>query len=538
MSLRRIFLTAFLIALSAVSSLQAQQATELNTKHIPESAVAAIAMFPQQFKNDKQFEKFPFEVGAAWGKRELGFDPMDATQITLIAKAPQGEETLQGGLPSWKWAAIMHFKTKQRLAGATIDQLTKGPDGKVYKGSLLRVLPSFLLVDDNTIVVGDDTWFDELQKAGTDSSLGKQLNTELAGGGDVVAIFDIKKIRPLLNQMTKEMPPGLPPAVNRLKELPELLNSKVVRLDLKLGQLKVQLNSVDVASAERAKMILTKAMSFGADMAVGSAATQMDTGDKVQLAAVNYFERLSGIIQRDLEPQLDGKKVVMELKGLNAMVLPTFVGMLLPAVQSVRESARRVASLNNLKQMSLACLNYESAYQHFPAQANYDANGKPLLSWRVHILPFIEQNALYKQFHLDEPWDSDHNKKLIAKMPIVYESPAVPALNGKTVYLGVAGEGGIFTGKKGTHIAAVADGTSNTALIVEVNPELAVEWTKPQDYQCDPMNPLKGLGNVQVAGFIAAMCDGSTHFIPNSVLPENWKLFTGRNDGKDVDWNF
>ena len=535
MSLPRIFLTSMLVVLSAVSGLQAQKATdtsELNTKHIPESAFAGFALFPQQLKNDKQFEMFPHEIVTAWAKRELGFDPMKASQITLIAKAPKDMEEMQLGPP--RWAAIMHFESKQKLGGTIIDSLTEiGPDGTYYYGDQWRGIPSFLMVDDKTIIAGEATWFDDLKEAGSDSSLGKQLETEMAGGGDLVAFFDIKKIRPLLNQMKEQVPAGFPPAVKRLKELPELLDSKVVRLDLKTGQMVVELNSVDAASAERTKKTLTKAMSFGADMAIGGVATQMDGSDKVQVASLEYFERLSGIIQRDLEPKLVGNKVVIEVNNLNAMVVPTLVGMLLPAVQAVRGAARRTVSMNNLKQIGLACFNYESAYQRFPPQANYDDNGKPLLSWRVHILPYIEQNGLYERFHLDEPWDSVHNKKLIDQMPATYDCPSVSVSQGKTIYLGVTGKGGVFS-KKGTQLAEITDGTSNTAMLVEVDPELAVEWTKPQDYERDQSNPLRGLGNAQPGGFNATLADGSVRFVPKDIDPELWKNLTQMNDGNAI----
>ena len=360
------------------------------------------------------------------------------------------------------------------------------------------------------------------------------MKTEMESGGDLVAVVDVKQLRPLLDEMMEQVPQGLPPAVNRLKELPELVDSKVIRVDLKAGQMMVQMNGVDAAAAKRIKKILTKALSFGADMAIGGAATQMDGGDEVQTASLEYFERLSGIIQRDLEPKVDGNKVTIELNSLNVAAVPTLIGMLLPAVQATRGAARRVQGMNNLKQMALACLNYESAHMHFPKQANYDDDGKPLLSWRVHILPFIEENELYEQFHLDEPWDSEHNKKLIAKMPAVYDSPAVAVAKGKTVYLGISGKGGVFSEKE-TNFGAITDGSSNTALIVEVDPESAVEWTKPQDYEVDPENPLKGLGNVHAGGFNTAFCDGSTHFISNSLDPEMWENLTQMNDGNVVD---
>ncbi len=192
--------------------------------------------------------------------------------------------------------------------------------------------------------------------------------------------------------------------------------------------------------------------------------------------------------------------------------------------------------MNNMRQMTLASLNYESAYGHFPTQASYDKNGKPLLSWRVHVLPFIEQNELYEQFHLDEPWDSPHNRKLIDKMPQAYASPSVGDLGGKTVYLGIAGEGMMF-GKNKIGFGQITDGSSNTVLMVEADPSRAVEWTKPEDYEVDRRRPLDGLGGVQTGGFIVTMADGSSRLMRPNIDPKTWLNLLTIGDGNIVDWN-
>ena len=124
---------------------------------------------------------------------------------------------------------------------------------------------------------------------------------------------------------------------------------------------------------------------------------------------------------------------------------PVLVALLLPAVQAAREAARRSQSMNNLKQIALAMHNYHDTFTAFPPAYSVDKDGKPLLSWRVHILPVSSSSTpLYQEFHLDEPWDSDHNKKLIARMPQIYRSPNSMAEPGKTVYLGNAGKDGVF----------------------------------------------------------------------------------------------
>src|SRR5205085_6609675 len=90
-------------------------------------------------------------------------------------------------------------------------------------------------------------------------------------------------------------------------------------------------------------------------------------------------------------------------------------------VDKVKEAVARQVSANNLKQIGIAMLQYHESNKAFPLHAIYSADGKtPLLSWRVAILPYIDHDALYKEFKLDEPWDSDHNKKLIPLMPRQY----------------------------------------------------------------------------------------------------------------------
>jgi hypothetical protein len=198
-------------------------------------------------------------------------------------------------------------------------------------------------------------------------------------------------------------------------------------------------------------------------------------------------------------------------------------------VVQAREAAKRMVSANNLHQMALAMHNYHTVYQKFPTYANFDKNGKPLLSWRVHILPFVGQEDLYKQFHLDEPWDSEHNKKLIAKMPSTYALARNSKLTkeGKTIYLAPLGESTMFPGPRPIKITDVTDGTSMTLFLVEGSDDHAVIWSKPDDLHYDASNPFKGLGKRWNGGFWAAFVDASVHLIPATVDKETLKaLFT------------
>ncbi len=211
--------------------------------------------------------------------------------------------------------------------------------------------------------------------------------------------------------------------------------------------------------------------------------------------------------------KLDGSQLT--LVG-SARIAPKAVGEGLgDAVTKVRIAAARNRSANNLKQLALAMHAYHDVNGHFPPAAVYGKDGKPLLSWRVLVLPYLENEALYKEFHLDEPWDSDHNKKLLEKMPEVFASPVAEGKKPETPYQAFVGKDTVFPGAKGIKLTDITDGTSNTILFVEA-PKSA-PWTKPDDLPYDAGKPLPKVGGLFPNGFNAVFCDGSVRFIVQGV---------------------
>ncbi|MGH7169411.1 MAG: DUF1559 domain-containing protein, partial [Gemmataceae bacterium] len=228
---------------------------------------------------------------------------------------------------------------------------------------------------------------------------------------------------------------------------------------------------------------------------------------------------------------------------LLSCVVLALLGLLLPAVQKVREAATRAQSINNLKQMMLAMHNYNVAYNTLPpagvgAPGLPPARRKPLLSWRVAILPFIDQQLLYNQFKLDEPWNGPNNIKLLARMPKIYMLPG----DGKTPsdhthYQVFVGNGAAFDKTRGHGIADFTDGTSNTILIVEA--EKAVPWTKPEDVSFDPSKPIVPLMSRYFHGvFHVAMADGSVRQVVPAISENTLKAAITRRGGDvlGADW--
>ncbi len=245
-------------------------------------------------------------------------------------------------------------------------------------------------------------------------------------------------------------------------------------------------------------------------------------------------------ISRHLGPTVGAARLTdagIEILGVQSVpggnpgaMVPIAAGMLFTGFTRGRGAAVQTQSVNNLRQIGLALHNYHDVFKTFPPAYSTDPDGKPLLSWRVHILPFVEAAGLYEQFHLDEPWDSEHNKTLIPRMPRVFRPRASKAGPGKTNYLGVGGEAGIFPGKEKVRFADIKDGTSNTMAVVEADDPSAVIWTKPGDFVPDSADPFGGLIGLQREGFLALFADGRAELIHEGVDPD-WLRATFTRDG-------
>jgi hypothetical protein len=192
-----------------------------------------------------------------------------------------------------------------------------------------------------------------------------------------------------------------------------------------------------------------------------------------------------------------------------------------------------LTSQNNLKQIAIAFHSSFDANNAFPSNI-LSKDGKPLLSWRVAILPYIEQDQLYKQFKLDEPWDSDNNKKLIEKMPKQYTPVRVKAKAGETFYQVFVGKDAVF-GEKGSRfkLNTIPDGTANTAMVVEAGDP--VIWTKPADLPFDAKKDLPKLGGLFDGDFHVAMCDGSVMRVKKDFDAAEMKNLIMPADGNPID---
>jgi Protein of unknown function (DUF1559) len=232
-----------------------------------------------------------------------------------------------------------------------------------------------------------------------------------------------------------------------------------------------------------------------------------------------------------MKPLAQGDRITLEAdleKTAELMAVP---------IRQAREADRRAQCTNNLKQIDLAMHDYYRAHGTFPPAFSKGPDGKPLLSWRVHILPYLEQTTLYDEFHKDEPWDSAHNKTLISRMPAVYTCPSgsrALAKEGKTSYLAPRGPATVFPGAEGVKVQDITDGTSNAILIVDASDAAAVTWTKPDDWDVAVEINAQSLFGHHPKGTNVSFADGTVRFLKETIKPKVLHDLTTRNGGEII----
>ena len=218
---------------------------------------------------------------------------------------------------------------------------------------------------------------------------------------------------------------------------------------------------------------------------------------------------------RTWRPNLLGGLLVMGILGVLIMLL-------LPMRRgSGGAAARRMACANNLKQIGVALFLYEEKYGALPPAHTVDAEGKPLHSWRTLILPFMDQEPLYKQIDLSKPWDDPVNKRAFEVGVPPYMCPSANGPSTHTVYMAVAVPGGCFQPTKPRKLSDITDGQADTIMVLEVPEAQAVHWMSPTDsIDLGFMDPKSKAKLQHPQGTQAVFVDGSVHFLSTRLKPE------------------
>ena len=188
--------------------------------------------------------------------------------------------------------------------------------------------------------------------------------------------------------------------------------------------------------------------------------------------------------------------------------------LLLPAVRSARPAARRNACANNMKQIAVALQAYAEIYHVLPPAYTTDEDGKPLHSWRTLILPYLEEQPLYKSIDLAKPWNDPANAEACKTSVDAYRCPSATDGENYTTYLAIVTPDSCFRPTEPRDLSDITDGTRNTLMLIEVDSGHSVPWMSPVDAD---ENVVLGIGPKSsldhAVGVHAAFVDGSVRFL-------------------------
>lgn len=504
---------------------------------IPKDSIGVFALDFDKMRSSKEFEMWPWEVMDVAAQEQLGIDLSKIESIDGMILMPSPEPEFG-----------ISIRTKQPYDIADLPDGMFAPLERSPKDESLRFRdfaqePTLRLMqrDANRMLLG------------TQGALRRMTSSRLQAGGDFVGLVqnssamfkmavNLESLRDLISAFAlsegNQIPEEILEDVERIIDLTD--NALVEFYPDATNGIEFSLGTSGGDKTELLDKSLLRLRQQFVNLFVETLSTQMEQDPSVSLqmkqAIKSYIARMRKVIENESFWTIENDRLVMKVESSmmgSYQVIGVMTGLLLPAVQAAREAARRMSSSNNLRQIMLAFHNYESAYRKLPAQAIVDDDGKPLLSWRVAILPYLEQGELYNEFHLDEPWDSEHNIKLLERMPEIFRNPSNPPASGITTYLVPMGDG-VGLGPDGLEFQQITDGTSNTLAVLDVDFEMGVPWTKPDDLDIESFDQGGAIGYLRVEGFNAAFFDGSVRFLSSSMDMDLLRALMTRAGGEQV----
>lgn len=513
--------------------------------YVANDAFVFVVVRPMRIFNSDVVKGLPPEMVAEALKsfREKGEAPVDVDPtkvdfltVSVVPDPPKEGEPRFG--PPGKPIGVIRSTEPIDEAGTIEKKSANGTpmreaskDGKKYwrtspaeKGAEENPEENDILIwlDEKTVAFGNEALtLKSLANAGT-GTIADRLKT-ISLDQDVVVVGypdnDVKRMAGM--QAGAALPPE---QGEQAAQALEQTKSLLVTVDLTAGNLlgvTVE-GTTEEAAAEMEKQINQGIMQLKKFYPVLTSQFRAEEAEAMHKELVAFADKLL----EGLSIEKKGSEIAVAVKNPGGW--DKFMVTVKPLIEEAQAKAKLAAAntirRNNLKQIGLAFHNYHDSHDSFPPAKN---GPKGKLSWRVHILPFLDYSELYSKFKLDEDWDSENNKPLIEQMPDVFASTGDGAEElakaGKTRFVGFTGEGAPMGREEGLKFPEVTDGTSNTILAVEAGADKAVIWTKPDDLAFDPKDPLAALGELTDATFNALLMDGSVRGIMKSISPETLK---------------
>ncbi len=447
----------------------------------------------------------------------LGVAPADLARVTVYLPDLGGARDPAPVVLVTTRRTYNEARVIKHLTGDKLDDQRRVDRG----GNVLRLAPggpfgAVVLGDEKTLILLPDGTRDEGRSAAVLAGqlLARQADGALtpalaaAGTSTVSAGLDMRQLGRLFGQEGV----GFPAYASALRATGATLTA-----DLEAGGVKTRLvlTYPTAADARRAGPVVEEGLADLAASAAAEAKREAGRGEHgvlpgAILSAGAELFKSAKVEVKDATVVATGDKPGGEVIAKLVAALP----------RQVAAARRNAEAQNNLKQILLGLHNAHDTYGFFPGDVGSDR--KTAWSWRVQILPFIEQDQLFRQLDLQLPWDNPRNKAVLekAEMPKVFEIPGRPAAKGHTYWRSfslpkktqpVGGHPWLIEGQRGPAIASITDGTSNTFAVVEAGE--AVLWYAPDVLAYDGKRPLPQLGEKDGPGFLAGLADGSVRFV-------------------------
>lgn len=484
---------------------------------VPGNATAVImlrmAKISEQYKQiAAQLPQMPQNI------EEMPVVPKGCSEMTIVV----GETTRENGPP--QIAMILKLDSKENRDAAK-NKLLRGKELVVERVLLADVevggSEAAYNVDDKTLIVGEVEWVKQLVVNGPSSKsmLIRTVDWKAGANGDILIAFDPYKT---FNGMQLQRVLG--PAFALISPLISAPHTDTISIDIE-KDLNLRL-SILAGDAQFQTL---------AEETIGGIKASVSSMLESQLKkSPNEDMAFALKLLKDTKIERKAERLTVSLSADTEALNKAVLLLIAPAVQASRIAAARSEQANHLKQVMLALHNYHDAYKGFPPAIVIDKESGVARSWRVEILPYLGEVELYNQYRKNEPWDSETNKKVLAKMPIIYRHPSQPADSVYTSIFAAYGNGLMFEKKSGVSIGFrdITDGTSNTIAIVEAKRD--IPWTKPEEIEFDATAAkLPELGFVP-EGTQVGFGDGSVRFLARSIDPSLFNKLLTRAGGEVV----
>ena len=517
------------------------QTTAINLEYVPNEAVMVVAVRPANLAGRKELQPIAKFIEESMPVEETGISLKDIEQFLVTANPRKADPTVRRGrsnAPSLDRPIIELRTSKDADFTAMIAQQIGTPTEQTVDGVTLIANGKYSdtptanaawMPNKRTLLQGPGNELLKIAKA--QKGTGPEWVSEMAEMKDIDfgIAFNVQWGRPVMQEMFNREPnPMLGMFVPLWQNADTVIGTATIQDNLTVN---VHGWGKNAAAAANLKQTLSSLIPVAQGLLGGATASAQQVSpemrDTVEKGIAVANDALSGA-----QVSSDGNQTTLTLTG-DGVGVATLAGMLLPAVQSAREAARRTQSMNNVKQIMLALHNYHSANKRFPPPVLVGPDGETKYSWRVAILPYIDQNELYEAYARSEPWDGPNNRKLLARIPRVFLNPNDAEDSTSASYYAMVGEQTAFGNKaEGSRIRDFLDGTSNTLMVFEA--KRGVAWTKPEDIPYSDDEQIEKLGGFHPGGYIGGLADGSVRFISENVDEELLRNLIKRDDRNAV----